>query len=514
MSVTVRRALLSCADKAGLEAFAKRLAALGVELVASGGTAAYLARAGLTARTVEAFAGLTEQLDGRVKTLHPKIHAGILARRDQPAHLQAVGPEGLIDLVVVNLYPFTRTIEAPGASLAEAIEQIDVGGVALLRAAAKNFAHVAVVCDPAQYARIADALERGAGRVEERLAQELAVAAFHMTSAYDQAIGCYLAAGAARGAGAAPLPEQVSLVLRRHHPLRYGENPHQQAAWYLAADALGPVVEQAQGKELSYNNLLDADAALRCLREFAEPAAAIVKHHTLCGVACAQGIAEAYARAHAADPESAFGGVVGVNRPVDRATAERLTATFLEVLVAPAVRDDALAALRAKPNLRVLTLERPPAGPALEWRQLLTGWLLQESDRLGLDPSTLRVATARAPSEGEREDLLFAWAAAAHVLSNGIVLASGRATRGIGQGQPSRVGSVRLAIQNAGAKSRGAVAASDGFFPFADSVELLAQAGVTAVIQPGGSIRDHEVIAAADAAGMAMLLTGVRHFRH
>ena len=513
MSLAVRRALLSCADKAGLEAFAARLARLGIELVASGGTAAHLARAGLQVRTIEAFAGITEQLDGRVKTLHPKIHAGILARRDEPAHVQAVGAAGLIDLVVVNLYPFERTIARAGASLGEALEQIDIGGVALLRAAAKNFPHVAVVCRPEDYSCVAEALERGAGRLEDALSRELAVTAFHLTSAYDGAIGGYLA-GADGVAAPAALPEAVSLALRRRQVLRYGENPHQQAAWYAPAD--GPILRlaQVQGKELSYNNLLDVDAALRCVREFEEPAAAVVKHRTLCGLACAAAPGDAYDRAHAGDPESAFGGAVGLNRPLDRALAERLCATFLEVIVAPSVEPAAREILRAKANLRVLTVSWPPDGPAVECRQLSVGWLLQEPDRLGLDPATLRVATARAPTDAERGTLGFAWAAVKHVLSNGIVLAGGRATLGIGQGQPSRVGAVRLAIQQAGARSRGAVAASDGFFPFQDGVELLAKAGITAVIQPGGSIRDAEVSAAADAAGMAMLLTGVRHFRH
>ncbi len=515
--VAIKRALLSCHDKTGLDVFAQALAAHGVELIASGGTADFLRQRGLTVRSVDDFTGSGEQLDGRVKTLHPKIHAGLLARRDDPAHVQAVGANGLLDLIVVNLYPFRETVRRPGVSLAEAVEQIDIGGVALLRAAAKNFAYVAAVSGPEQYAAVADALRAGKGTLPAALAKQLALDAFRLTSTYDADIHGYLA-GTAPAEGAAGLPASASVRVRQRQPLRYGENPHQQGAWYLPADetawGLG-TLRQLQGKELSYNNLLDMDAAVRCLLEFDEPACAIIKHHSQCGLASAAGLTEAYARAFACDSESAFGGIVGCNRPIDAALAEELAATFLEVIVAPAVEPAAAERLKKKPNLRVVTMAWPAsAGAAVEWRQLLGGWLLQEADRLLLEPKSLRVATKRQPTEPERLDLLFAWKAAKHVQSNGIVLASRLATVGIGQGQPSRVGSVRLALQHAGARARGAVAASDGFFPFPDSVELLAQAGVTAVIQPGGSIRDADVIAAADRAKVAMLVTGIRHFRH
>ena len=512
--VVVKRALLSCSEKTGLDGLAGALAELGVELVASSGTAEFLKQHRLAVRTVEEFAGITEQLDGRVKTLHPKIHAGILARRDDPAHIRAVGEAGFIDLVVVTLYPFQQTVERRGVSLPEAVEHIDVGGVALLRAAAKNFAHVAVVCQPQQYPTVIEALRRGKGQLPEDLARRLATAAFHLTSAYDTAISSYLAADD----GPRGFPEAAGVSVRQRQLLRYGENPHQRAAWYVSASGvvwgLGTLT-QLQGKALSYNNLLDLDVALRCLLDFDEPTCTVIKHHAPCGLASAAAPLEAYRRVLACDPESAFGGVVGCNRPIDAALAEQLTSTFLEVILAPSVEPQAAAVFGNKPNLRVVTVDWPSRiPPSPEWRHLLGSWLLQDPDTLTVQADSLQVVTQRLPGEQERVDLLFAWRAVKHVKSNGIVLVGDRATVGIGQGQPSRVGSVRLAIQQAGGRSRQAVAASDGFFPFPDSVELLAKAGVTAIIQPGGSVRDAEVVAAADAAKIAMLMTGVRHFRH
>lgn len=519
-TLIVKRALLSCADKAGLDTFAKTLASLGIELVASGKTAEFLTQRGLRVTTVEQFAGITEQLDGRVKTLHPTIHAGILARRDDSAHLRAVGEQGLIDLVIVNLYPFERTVQQPGVSLQEAIEQIDIGGVALLRAAAKNFAHVAAVCRPQQYASVAEALRAGGGRLPRTLSRQLAVEAFRVTSAYDTWIAGYLTqgVGSSAAADASQLPEVATVTVRKHQILRYGENPHQRGAWYVAAS--GPVwglgtLTQLQGKELSYNNLLDVDAALRCLLDFDDPTCAIIKHHSLCGLASAATAPQAYERAYACDAESAFGGIVGFNRPLEPSLAARLTETFLEVIVAPSVAPEAGALLSKKQNLRVVTIDWPTAVSAdAEWRQLLGSWLLQDPDRQPTATASWKVATSRAPTETESQDLRFAWQAVKHATSNGVVLASDRATVGIGQGQPSRVSSVRLAIEKAAARGTKAVAASDGFFPFADSIELLAKAGVTAVIQPGGSVRDAEVVAAANQAKMAMVMTGVRHFRH
>lgn len=522
--VTVKRALLSCSDKTGLDAFAKELTALGVELVASGGTADFLKAQGLPVKTVETFAGITEQLDGRVKTLHPKIHAGILARRDDPAHVQSVGAGGLIDLVVVNLYPFAQTIRQPGRSLGDVIAQIDVGGVALLRAAAKNFQHVASVCEPRQYGEVLAALRAGRGQLPEALTHQLAVAAFEMTSRYDTLIAEFLGSQNSHTAsseaqpGASALPDQTAATVRKRQALRYGENPHQRGGWYVPTEGspwgLG-TLRQLQGKELSYNNLLDLDAALRCLLEFTEPTCVIVKHTMPCGVASASPATLAYDLAYACDPESAFGGIVGINQPVDQGLAEHLVSTFLEVVLAPSVEPAAAGILANKPNLRVVTLTWPASRPTeLEWRHLLGGWLLQDPDVQMETADALKLVTKRAPTEPERTDLLFAWKAAKHAASNSVVLVRDRATVGIGQGQPSRVAAVRLALQHAGERASGSVAASDGFFPFPDSLELLARAGVRAVIQPGGSIRDAEVVAAADAANLAMGLTGIRHFRH
>ena len=518
--VVVKRALLSCYDKTGLDAFAKGLAAMGVELLASGGTAEFLTKQGLRVKSVEEFAGTTEQLDGRVKTLHPRIHAGILARRDDPAHVKAVGPNGLIDLVVVNLYPFQQTVQQANVELSAAVEQIDIGGVALLRAAAKNFVHVGAICHSRQYAAVLEALRHGKGQLPDPLAQQLAVDAFAVTSEYDTWIAGYLAwvSTSRLPSHARELPEAMTMTIRKRQPLRYGENPHQQGAWYVPATSVAwglGTLSQLQGKALSYNNLLDIDAALRALLDFDEPTCVIIKHNSQCGLSSAPTIQQAYERAYACDAESAFGGIVGCNRPIDEALASKLTETFLEVIMAPAIEPQAASLFTKKPNLRVVTLEWPSRMPASpEWRQLLGSWVLQDPAGATFTTSSLKVVTKRSPTEKERADLLFAWKAAKHVKSNGIVLASERATVGIGQGQPSRIGSVRLAVEKAGARSRGAVAASDGFFPFPDGVELLVDAGVTAVIQPGGSIRDPEVIAAAEAANLAMIVTGVRHFRH
>jgi phosphoribosylaminoimidazolecarboxamide formyltransferase/IMP cyclohydrolase len=452
---TIKRALISCHDKTGLDVFAKALIAQHVELIASGGTAAFLAQHGLSVTTVESFAGISEQLDGRVKTLHPKIHAGILARRADPAHLRATGAEGLIDLVVVNLYPFEATIQQAGTSLAQAVEHIDIGGVALLRGAAKNFTDVAVVSAPAQYPRVMDALRAGQGTLPAALLREFSVAAFQLTSRYDALIAEYLGRSPSGAPAAGPLPATAALQLRRQQVLRYGENPHQQGAWYLEAGQPPQglaALTQWQGKELSYNNLLDMDAALRCLLEFEAPACAIIKHHSQCGIASHPDVAAAYERAYACDPESAFGGIVGLNRPVDAALAQRLSTVFLEVILAPAVAEEAKAVLAKKPNLRVVTLPWPARGAQpLEWRQLFGAWLGQQADAHG-SPGALKVVTQRAPSAAEQADLQFAWMAAKHVLSNGIVIAKDQATVGIGQGQPSRVGSVRAAVARAGDK--------------------------------------------------------------
>ncbi|MBI4354306.1 MAG: bifunctional phosphoribosylaminoimidazolecarboxamide formyltransferase/IMP cyclohydrolase [Candidatus Omnitrophica bacterium] len=510
--IAVRRALLSCYDKTGLADFANGLAGFGVELIASDGTAKLLNEQGLRVKTVEEFAGISEQLDGRVKTLHPRLHAGILAKRDEPSHLKVVGSEGLIDLVVVNLYPFEATIQRPGVTVGEALEQIDIGGAALLRAAAKNFPSVTVVSRPAQYPDVLEAIAQGKGTIAETLRRRLSVSAFELTSRYDAAIAAFL------GGGLSVSSETLTVQARRHRALRYGENPHQAAGWYVPLAQLGGGLAGArvlQGKELSYNNVVDLDTVARCLHDFEEPTCVIVKHASPCGVASASSVSEAYRLAWGADAESAFGGIVGINRPLDRDTALRMHQTFLELIVAPTIPDEVRALFADKPNLRLIELSsQPRASFTEEWNSVLGGWLVQASDVIRSDPATSRVVTTRHPTKEQMCDLQFAWIAAKHVKSNAIVLASARVTVGIGQGQPSRVRAVRLAIQQAAVRAKGAVLASDGFFPFPDNVECAAQAGVTAIIQPGGSVKDPEVIAAADHAGIAMVFTGTRHFRH
>jgi len=521
--VTVKRALVSCFEKVGLAEFARGLTGLGVELIASKGTAEFLKGQRIAVRDVEAFAGATEQLSGRIKTLHPRIFAGILAKRDDSAHREAVGEAGWLDLVVVTLYPFEEVSVRDGVTLQETLESIDIGGVALMRAAAKNFNHVAVVSSPEQYPQVLEALARHGGSLPEPMARRLAAMALEKTSRYDQRISAFLVGGAqARAApgdepSGGPLPEQLGIVARKAQALRYGENPHQQAAWYVPAG--GPsapaALRQLHGKPVSYNNLLDLDGAIRCLLDFDGPTCVIVKHASPCAVASASTIAEAYARAYAADSESAFGGIVGFNRPLDEATASRMASVFWEVIVAPVISAEARAVLAQKPSVRLVCVEPGGGAEALEWRHALGGWLVQTPDVSDAASwAGCRIVTTRSPTPEEEADLRFAWRAAKHVRSNAIVLAKDQVTVGIGQGQPSRVRAVRLALELAGASARGAALASDGFFPFPDSIELAAQAGVRAIIQPGGSIKDADVIGAADRAGLSMLVTGRRHFRH
>ena len=516
----VTRALISVSDKTDDVAFAKGLAALDVEIVSTGGTADVLSRAGLSIKRVEEFTGFQEILEGRVKTLHPKIHGGILAKRGNPKHLAQVGAGELIDLVAVNLYPFAQTIARPGVTLVEAVEQIDIGGVTLLRAAAKNFAHVGVVCDPRWYPAILDELRAHGGALPEARRRAMAMEAFRATADYDAHITGYLQSldGAHGAATTDGLPDALHLSLAKAQGVRYGENPHQQGAFYRWAD--GPAwglasLRQLHGKELSYNNVLDLDAAWRAVCDFAEPAVCVVKHASPCGLACDAGQLEAYTRAWACDPLSAFGGVIGVNRPLEPATAEAIVQEFVEVVVAPSVTPKALAVLQAKKALRVIELPTTlyPAGAStLELRSVLGGCLAQAADRS--DPIQSRVVTKRPPTDREREALTFAWRAVKHVKSNAVVIAHDRTTVGIGSGQPSRVDAVAAAVRKAGDRARGGALASEAFFPWPDGVETAAKAGVTAIIQPGGSMRDPEVITAADAAGLAMIFTGVRHFKH
>ncbi|MFN3371292.1 MAG: bifunctional phosphoribosylaminoimidazolecarboxamide formyltransferase/IMP cyclohydrolase [Sphingomonadaceae bacterium] len=521
--IPIRRALLSVSDKAGLVDFARALEAQGAELVSTGGTARALAEAGLPVREVSELTGFPEMMDGRVKTLHPKVHGGLLALRDDPAHQAAAQAHGIapIDLVVVNLYPFEATV-AKGAPRDEIIENIDIGGPAMVRSAAKNHAHVAVVTDPADYPALAAELAASGG-LSLATRRRLAAAAFQATAAYDAAIAGWFAF-ADQGEA---LPARLPLVLTRASVLRYGENPHQSAALYRAAGVASglPGAELVQGKPLSYNNIGDADGALALVSEFrdADPTVAIIKHANPCGVATAATLTQAYRAAKACDPVSAFGGIIALNRPLDGETAAAITELFTEVIIAPGADEAARAILSRKPNLRLLLCPLPdPARPGLVLKSVSGGVLVQSRDDRLVDE--LRVVTKRAPTEAEMADMLFAWTVAKHVKSNAIVYAKGGATAGIGAGQMSRLDSARIAAwkardaagQAGWAEPRtiGSAVASDAFFPFADGLIAAAEAGATAVIQPGGSVRDAEVIAEADARGLAMAFTGLRHFSH
>ena len=504
-------ALLSVSDKAGLTDFARGLAQLGITMYATDGTERVLREAGLPVHALQELTGFPELLDGRVKTLHPNVHAGILARRDEPRHLQELGDRDmkLIDLVVVNLYPFVETVSA-GAGHAETIESIDIGGVTLLRAAAKNHDHVLPVVRPGDYPLVLQALRDPAG-VPASLRRHLAAVAFGHTAAYDAAIGDHLRDAQTQKA----LPEDYAIGGHKVRDLRYGENPHQSAALYRTAPGGGIAgATQWQGLELSYNNLLDAQAAWSLVGDLPDSSVAIIKHANPCGVAVGKDAADTFQRALECDRRSAFGGIVAFNRPVDVAAARALVGPFLEVVVAPAFDEAAREALKARTKLRVL---EPGAGPVelpLDVRPITGGFLVQTPDRSGRTLGEPRVVTAASPDEPTWSDLRFAWTVVKHVRSNAIVLAHQQAAVGIGAGQMSRVEAVELAIHRAGTRATGAVLASDGFFPYPDSVEVAARAGVRAIVQPGGSVKDSEAIAAADAAGIAMILTGERHFKH
>ncbi|HEX4883514.1 MAG TPA: bifunctional phosphoribosylaminoimidazolecarboxamide formyltransferase/IMP cyclohydrolase [Casimicrobiaceae bacterium] len=524
MSGTITQALLSVSDKTGLVDFARGLAARGVKLLSTGGTAQALAAAGLAVTDVGSYTGFPEMLDGRVKTLHPKVHGGILARRDLPAHRDAIERAGIpaIDLVVVNLYPFRETVAKPGCTLDDAIENIDIGGPAMVRSAAKNWAHVGIVVDPADYAALLAELEAGRGALGKATRFRLAQKAFAHTAAYDGAIANWLTARDADGAETG-FPASFRYAGELVQPLRYGENPHQRAAFYRdERPAPGSVAtfRQLQGKELSYNNIADADAAWECVKAFDAPACVIVKHANPCGVAVADSPLEAYRRAFATDPTSSFGGIIAFNGAVDAATVEAVAAQFLEVLMAPAYTADALAAIERKKNVRVLEVPLPSTGGGpgqLDFKRVGGGLLVQTADTRATSAAELRVVTRVAPTPAQVDDLLFAWRVAKHVKSNAIVYCGGGRTLGIGAGQMSRVDSTRIAAikaQHAGLSLAGSVVASDAFFPFRDGLDVVAGNGAVAVIQPGGSVRDDEVIAAADERGIAMVFTGVRHFRH
>jgi phosphoribosylaminoimidazolecarboxamide formyltransferase / IMP cyclohydrolase len=530
--VRVKRALLSVSDKAGIVDFARGLSELGVELVSTGGTARALADAGIEVREIEDFTGFPEMMDGRVKTLHPRLYAGLLARRDDDAHLSAAEEHGIeqVDLVCVNLYPFERTIARGDASEAEAIENIDIGGPTMIRAAAKNQAFAAVVVDPEDYGDLLGELRGAEGRLTLERRKQLAAKAFACTARYDAAISTWFARHTYDG-----FPPTWRDAYEKVSDLRYGENPHQSAAFYARASAPAHLlegVEQLHGKELSFNNLLDLSSARELVEDFTHsgtllgagqagdgPACAILKHNNPCGCAIGESVLDAYERAFACDPESAYGGVIAVNRRVDRECAERMNGQFIEVLLAPGYDEDALELLKGKKNVRLLELvDWPEPSGGVEIKPVLGGLLVQERDVVTEGREQMRAMTERQPSEAQWKDLLFAWKVCRHVRSNAIVIAAGGATIGIGAGQMSRVDSVRIAIEKAQANQpdllAGASLASDAFFPFADGPELAIAAGVTSIIQPGGSVRDPDVVAAAEAAGIAMMATDRRHFRH
>jgi phosphoribosylaminoimidazolecarboxamide formyltransferase / IMP cyclohydrolase len=522
-----RSALLSVSDKRGVVDFARALVGLQFTLLSTGGTAKALREAGLAVTDVGDYTGFPEMLDGRVKTLHPKVHGGILARRDDAAHMQAIAAAQIptIDLVVVNLYPFRETVAKPGCTLEDAIENIDIGGPTMVRAAAKNYGGVGIVVDPDDYVGLTAELQRSNGALSHATRFTLARKAFSHTAAYDSAISNWLTARDETNAAVA-FPAQFNLNVAKVQDLRYGENPHQSAAFYRdlpTPEGSIAAARQLQGKELSYNNLADADAAWECVKNFPESAACvIVKHANPCGVAVAADALAAYKRAFACDPTSAFGGIIAFNCEVNAATVEAVSSQFLEVLIAPTYTDDALALIAKKTNVRVLAISMPKntyaaTANALDYKRVGGGLLVQSADAHEMKKSDLKCVTANAPSDAQLDDLLFAWRVAKFVKSNAIVFVKNGATVGIGAGQMSRLDSARIAgikAQHAGLSLRGSVAASDAFFPFRDGLDVIADAGAVAVIQPGGSMRDGEVIAAANERGVTMVVTGVRHFRH
>ncbi|MBY0227968.1 MAG: bifunctional phosphoribosylaminoimidazolecarboxamide formyltransferase/IMP cyclohydrolase [Gemmataceae bacterium] len=517
----VRRALLSVHDKANVLDFARGLSAFGVELVSTGGTRKLLADSGLAVREVSELTGFPEMLDGRVKTLHPLVHGGILFVRDNAAHAETAARHGIapIDMVVVNLYPFEATV-AKGATPEECIENIDIGGPAMVRSASKNFHDVAVVTHPSQYGEVLDEMRSYNGALTLPTRQRLAGAAFARTSAYDRAVSAWFAGQA----GGEEFPSRLEIAFEKRDRLRYGENPHQPAAFYVESPTPAGSVAGAtvlHGKELSYNNLLDLDSALELVREFDAPAAAVIKHNNPCGCAVGATLPEAFARAYEGDTVSAFGGVIAFNRAVDEATAMLLTepGRFVECVVAPEFGKEAFSVLTTRPKWKasVRLLRTGPlagAAPGLDYRRIRGGLLVQARNAGGDEASGAKVATKRAPTEEERADLAFAWKVCKHVKSNAIVLAKGGMVVGVGAGQMSRVDSTFMAIRKAGERVKGSVLASDAFFPFRDNIDAAAAAGVRAVVQPGGSVKDADSIAACDEHGLAMLMTGTRHFRH
>jgi phosphoribosylaminoimidazolecarboxamide formyltransferase / IMP cyclohydrolase len=521
LEIMARLALLSVSNKTGLTDLARKLVEeFNFELISSGGTAKALKDAGLSVTKVADYTGSPEILGGRVKTLHPRIHGGILARRDLPEDITDLENHQIrpIDLVVVNLYPFEETIAKQGVSLAEAVEQIDIGGPAMLRAASKNFAHVTVLCDPTQYEEYLQEMRSSNGELSLEFRQKCALKGFLHTSSYDQAIAAYLSQNltpSTRGDG--EIPTQYTLFGNQIQSLRYGENPHQSAGWYQTGTTPTgwAAAEKLQGKELSYNNLVDLEAARNIILEFTDsPAATIIKHTNPCGVALGNTLQEAYQKAFNADSVSAFGGIVALNRPIDASTATELTKTFLECVVAPGCEVEAKEILAAKSKVRVLIVPELSRGTKETVRAIAGGFLVQAADNAVADSSQWQIVSNRKPTEKELAELLFAWKVCKHVKSNAIVVSCDRTTLGVGAGQMNRVGSVKIALEQAGEKAKGAFLSSDGFFPFDDSVRTAAAAGITAIVQPGGSLRDQDSIQAANELGLIMAFTGIRHFLH
>jgi phosphoribosylaminoimidazolecarboxamide formyltransferase / IMP cyclohydrolase len=516
-----RLALLSTSDKSGIVELAKALVSeFDFDIISSGGTAKTLIEAGVPVTKVSEYTGSPEILGGRVKTLHPRIHGGILARQDLPEDQKDLADNDIrpLDLVVVNLYPFEQTIAKAGVTMPEAIEQIDIGGPAMLRAAAKNHQYLTVLCRPVQYDAYLEAMRANQGTVPLNFRQACAREAFWHTATYDQAIATYLTQQSEAETAAETLPERWTLAGTQHQSLRYGENPHQPAAWYQtgATPSGWAAAQQLQGKELSYNNLVDLEAARRIIAEFPadRPAAAILKHTNPCGVAMGDTLAAAYQTAYDADSTSAFGGIVSLNRPIDAETAQQLTGTFLECIVAPGCDPEAREILSKKSNLRVLVLPDLHQGPSLAVNAIAGGFLLQTPDTYTDDPAHWQIVTDQKPTDSELSEMLFAWRVVKHVKSNAIVVTRNHQTLGVGAGQMNRVGSVQIALTQAGEKAQGATLASDGFFPFDDSVKTAAAAGIRLIVQPGGSRRDEDSIKAANELGVIMALTGVRHFLH
>ena len=522
----IERALISVSDKHGILKFAQALVSQGVEILSTGGTAKLLAEAGVLVREVSDYTGFPEILDGRVKTLHPNVHGGILGRRDLPEHVAKMVEHEIqnIDLVCVNLYPFENTIAKPDCTLEAAIENIDIGGPAMVRAAAKNWVHVAVVTDAADYVALAEEMGANGGALSRSTRFKLAKKAFSHTAAYDDAISSYLTSWGDDLLVGKPesvvFPMRVNLPFIKVQEMRYGENPHQEAAFYRDLDpAVGAITNyrQLQGKLLSYNNIADADTAWEAVKTFDDPACVIVKHANPCGVAVSDDTLSAYRMAFSTDPTSAFGGIIAFNRPVDASTVEAVTSQFMEVLIAPSFTEEAMAIVAKKKNVRVLEISLAAGFNRLEVKRVGGGVLLQTPDIRNVSLNEVRVVTQCQPSPRQLSDLLFAWRVAKYVKSNAVVFCKNGQTLGIGAGQMSRVDSTRIAVrkaEEAGLSLNGAVASSDAYFPFRDGIDVIADQGVTAIIQPGGSMRDEEVCAAADEHGIAMVMTGVRHFRH